>query len=298
MPHARAVALLLPSLALAQTPQDSPVAPPPERTVRGAFGIDFTSQYFFRGMQQENQGIIAQPWAELGYALVDGDESLRHLDLTFGLWNSLHSGPTGSTDGIWYESDFYVDLEAGLGERTTLGTRYTAYTSPNGEFDTQRRRGFVNGTVEELAFTLGYDDRQLLVESIDSGLRPHVTVAFELDGQRDNGEHVGIYAELGVAPQFGLGQSGPFDLKLTVPVTLGTSLSDYYEDQGGGNDEFFGYLSVGAVLSSPLSFMPRRLGPWNGELGLQWLLLGDNLEERNDGDTSELILSFGMSTAF
>lgn len=289
-----AIALFLPSLALAQepTPQLSP-----DRIVRGAFGLDLTNQYFFRGMQQENQGFIAQPWVELGYALTSGDESLRALDLKFGLWNSLHDGPTGGTGGIWYESDFYIDLTAGLGERLRLGTRYTAYTSPNGTFDPVRRRGF-RTTVEELAFTAGYDDKGLLLDSIDSGLRPHATIAFELDGQRDNGNDRGIYGELGIAPTFALGQFGSFDVTLEVPVTMGLSLGHYYEDQSGGGDETFGYLDVGAVLSAPLTFLPARVGGWQGELGLHWLLLGNNLEERNDGDTSELILSLGVGTTF
>lgn len=286
------LSLLLASATLAQG-QDTPAG----STARGAFGIDFTTQYFFRGLQQENQGIIAQPWFDLGYALVDGDEQLRRLDLTFGLWNSLHDGPTGGTGGIWYESDFHVDLAAGLGERLALATRYTAATSPNAFFDPVRNRGF-GTTVEELSFTASYDDRALLQDRVANGLQPHVKVAFELDGQRDNGNDRGIYGEIGVAPAFALGESGAFDLTLAVPLTFGFSLTDYYEDQSGGRDEFFGYFDLGAVLSTPLAFLPTRLGPWQGQAALHWIVLGDNLEERNDGDSSELILSFGMSTRF
>jgi hypothetical protein len=295
------LALLISSLGLA--PVGSTQEPTPTDTTqaakmaRGSFGIDFTNQYFFRGLQQENQGIIAQPWFELGYRLADPSESLRNLDLTFGQWNSLHSGPTGSTDGIWYESDFYVDLNAGVGERWTFAGRYTAYTSPNGEFDPVRRRGF-RETVEEIAFTAGFDDRALWIDGLDSGLRPHITIAFELDGQRDNGNDRGVYAEVGVAPRFDVGQVGSLEVALTVPVTIGFSLNDYYEDQSGGNDEKFGYLDVGAVFTSPLKFLPYGAGPWTAELGLHWLLLGNNLEERNDGDTSELILSLGVATRF
>ena len=85
---------------------------------------------------------------------------------------------------------------------------------------------------------------------------------------------------------------------VAVPVTLGCSLSDYYEDQTGGDDNFFGFFDVGVVASSALPFLPARMGPWVGELGLHWLLLGDNNEERNVGDTSEILLSFGLSTTF
>jgi hypothetical protein len=273
--------VLLSSLAFAQEQA-------PEKVVSGAFGIDFASGYFFRGIQQENQGIIAQPWIELGYSLYEGGESLRSLGLTFGLWNSLHDGPTGTggNTGMWYESDFYVTLSGLVGERLSLGTTFTAYHSPNNRF----------GTVEELAFSAKYDDRGQLLESFESGLQPSLVIAVELDGQADAGTHVGIYAQLGVEPTFSLGQMGSLDLTLALPVTLGISLRDYYEL--AGDDDLFGFFDVGAVVSSPLTFLPSRMGPWNAELGLHWLLLGDNTETINDGDTTELIASFGLSTKF
>ncbi|MFY9342994.1 MAG: hypothetical protein WAT39_10925 [Planctomycetota bacterium] len=304
------VFLLLPTLGLAQDPTSPAVnQAPPARAIRGASGLDTGSMYFFRGMLQEDQGIIAQPWVELGTTLIDGPEHTGPdtLDLTFGLWNSLHDGPTGSSGprtggpgaagSLWYESDFYVDLAARFGERLDLATRYTAYTSPNGFFDPARRRGF-RTTVEEVALTASYDDRELLLDAVANGLQPHVTIAFELSGQRDNGTQRGIYGEVGVAPSFALGEIGSSPVTLTVPLTFGMSLTDYYEDQAGGRDEFFGYLSVGAVLTMPLGCMPERFGCWTCELGLTALMLGDNLEERNDGDTSEVVLTFGVATKF
>ncbi|MBL8751996.1 MAG: hypothetical protein JNK15_01740 [Planctomycetes bacterium] len=279
------IVLALSSVAVAQ----DPTQPAPQAEATGSWGIDFTNQYFFRGIAQENQGVIAQPWYQLGYSLHDGGETVKSLGLTVGLWNSLHDGPTGGAGGPWYESDFYVGLSAAVGERLTIGTTYTAYYSPNGSF----------GTVEELAFSFGLDDRGLLTDAVESGLRPSLVLAVETDGQADAGNHVGIYAQFGIEPLFALGQFGSLDATLAVPVTLGTSLSDYYEDpSAGGDDEFFGFLDIGAVVSSPLPFMPSRLGPWTGELGLHWLLLGDNNEERNVGDSAELIVSFGLATAF
>src|SRR6185436_9838115 len=155
------------------------------------------------------------------------------------------------------------------------------YSSPNGSFN----------TVQELAFTATLDDKALLVDAVDRGLQPHATIAFELSGQRDNGNDHGIYFELGVAPAFAIGQLGSMALTLTVPATIGLSLGGYYEDLTGGGDELFGYFDVGAVVTAPLDFMPARSGPWQGEVGLHLLMLGDNLEQRNNGDTSELILS-------
>ena len=78
-------------------------------------GIDLTNAYFFRGLKQENEGFISQPYAELTASLFDAPDAqgLTAVSFTIGGWNSLHTGPSGS-DGparnvrSWYESDFYT----------------------------------------------------------------------------------------------------------------------------------------------------------------------------------------------
>ena len=289
-----ATVLLLSPVLVAQEPPSPASAAQP--VVHGRFGIDFTSGYYFRGIQQENQGVIAQPWLDFGYGLyeADDDASLRKLDLTFGLWNSLHDGPTGGAGGIWYESDFRIGLDAKVGDRMSMGTSYTAFHSPN------QAPTFSRGseTVEELGFSFGYDDRGQLFESLTSGLQPKFLLAIELDGQRDGGNHVGVYAEVGVEPTFLIGQLGEADLTLHIPVTAGFSLSDYYERPNTGDDDFFGFLDLGAVVMAPLQFLPARMGPWEADAGLHFLLLGDNNEARNNGDTSEILFTLGLRTRF
>ncbi len=272
---------------------------PPQKVVSGQIGLDITSQYFFRGLVQENQGVIVQPSVELGYGLYesDGDGALHKLDLKFGLWNSLHDGPTGGSGGDWYESNFYVSLDGRIGERLDASVAYKVYDTPNGTAT------FSKGgrSVEEFVFTFDYDDRGMWVESIQSGLRPSLVLAFELDGQRDvvtTGGHSGIYAGIGIEPSFVVGQLGNGDLTLSLPATLGLSLRDYYERTNGGSDDFFGYLDLGAELSAPLTFLPARMGPWQGQAGLHLLLLGDNQRARNSGDNSELIFAVGFTTTF
>lgn len=286
--------LLFPSITLAQDPAAVPVVPgKADPVAHGEFGLDFTTAYFFRGIQKENQGIIAQPRFELGYDLYEGTGTLKKLDLTFGLWNSLHDGPTGTTGGraMWYESDFYIDLTAKVDERWSVGTIYTSYYSPNGSF--------VN--YQELAFRVGYDDRGQF-DVFDSGLQPHVLLALETKGQADNptnnGGARGAYLELGVEPTFAVGNLGQLAVTLALPATLGLGLSDYYEPPTGGSNDFFGYLDLGAVASAPLTFLSPRMGPWQAHAGLHLLFLGDNNEQRNQGDAAQFIFSFGMSTTF
>src|SRR5262245_29712941 len=162
--------VLIAPLAFAQAPAAGAASP---KVVSGAMGLSFTTHYYFRGILQENQGIIAQPWLEVGYGLYEGKDSLKNVGLTFGLWNSLHDGPTGTGGGgsMWYESDFFIELSADIGERLSVGTTYTSYYGANG----------VKPNVQEIAFSANYnDDKGQFISGLASGLQPSVVLAFEL----------------------------------------------------------------------------------------------------------------------
>ncbi|MBM3974281.1 MAG: hypothetical protein FJ301_09310 [Planctomycetes bacterium] len=304
----------VPAIAVAQdavAPQ-APAARETDATARGRLGFDVTSQYFFRGIRQASDGLILQPWAEVGWSLIDGNDSLRGLELTLGTWNSLQSDTPNAADGSWYEGRGYIDLTASVGEKWTFGMRYTAYGNPNGGGTyEQATEGF--GTVQEFAFRAQLDDRGYLGELIESGLQPYALLALETAGEREyyfvdpnsidaNG---GVYAEFGITPSFNT-SIGDDDLRLYVPIKLGLSVSDYYQDTSTGKDEHFGYLDVGVEIRQPLKFLPHRMGPWQAVVGLHFLLLGDNCEERNkstdapsvSGDELEFILNIGLSTSF
>ena len=66
--------------------------------VTGSLGVDVASQYFFRGIRQEVKGAIVQPFMELNFNVFDGEGSgtLESLDLTLGVVNSRHDGPSVS----------------------------------------------------------------------------------------------------------------------------------------------------------------------------------------------------------
>src|SRR5262245_33911714 len=73
-------------------------------------GSDFTTAYFFRGILQERDGFIWQPYGELGFNLFTADEGssepVKSFSLFAGSWNSIHSEKTlasGSGPGNWYE---------------------------------------------------------------------------------------------------------------------------------------------------------------------------------------------------
>ena len=102
-------------------------------------GVEFLNRYMFRGIRQNSTGAAIWPWADLGVALYSGEGVVKSVGGDVGVWNSLHTGDTGS-DGpsgkLWYEGDFYAALGLGFGHGVSVATTYTACTSPNNSFST------------------------------------------------------------------------------------------------------------------------------------------------------------------
>lgn len=254
--------------------------------VHGAVSLDVTTAYYFRGVLQEDSGVIAQPGAELGWRLCGGESLVRDVDLTIGTWYSTHgNSTTGGSGGICYENDAYATLSARLFERVPAAASYAFYHSPNGSFR----------TVQEVSLSLGFDDAGLL---LDSGLQPSVTFAFETNGQTDAGAKLGSYVEIGVSPSVSLCTLADCAVTLALPVAVGLGIHDYFELPGGGGDETFGFADVGMVVSYDVPCVPARFGAWSMSLGLHWLGLGDSNEARNSGDSDEWVGTLGIRTTF
>ena len=250
-------------------------------TLTGSFDILPGSAYVFRGITQElDPDLTMWPAADLGVTLHTGDGTFKSVNINIGTWNSLNTGSAGS-DGpsgrMHYELDFYTTLTLGLSKGFSLATTYTAYTSPNGSFD----------TVNELMFKVSKAHR----------LSPYGIIAFELDddGQADIGRNQGTYLELGIGPLFQLGKTAA---TVTFPVKLGMSINDYYENPLTGEDEFFGFFDVGAMVQMPISGIPSSFGSWNVHAGVDLLFLGDTAEAFNDGNNVKFTGLFGIGFSY
>jgi hypothetical protein len=243
-------------------------------------GIDFLNAYLFRGIPQDDTGVVMWPYGELGIAVHSGTGILKSVGVNVGLWNSLHTGAAG-LDGpsgeLWYESDFYTTLALGFGGGTNLGVTYTAYNSPNGMFS----------TVRELSFRFAFDDSRALGRA---AAKPYVLFARELDGQADGGAEEGTYLEIGAAPGFPLA-----GFAVSVPVRVGFSLGDYYEGLLG--DERFGFFSVAGIVTIPFSSAPTKVGSWNIHGGVEYVRLGDRNADIL-GDSSKVIGSIGIGLSY
>lgn len=246
--------------------------------------LDFTNAYFYRGIRQQDKGLIVQPAARITTRLVD-DAELK-FDGFIGTWNSF--GPNAGTQsgGLiehWYESDLFGGFTLTHGT-LTLTTSYTFLTSPSDVFQ----------EVQELGFTLAFDDSEWMKAW---ALKPYATLAIETGSNGSDGPDLsnGVYLELGIAPGFSF-DVDETPITLTFPASVGLSLSDYYQD-AGGSDETFGFAQVGAKASIPFG-EPGRFGTWTLNAGVLVLFLGDHTKVFNGGDGTEVIGTVGLQWNF
>jgi hypothetical protein len=286
---AAAAALAAPSHVLAQDAAATAEVEVPDPNT-GALtltgGLDYTTAYFFRGYNQEDTGLILQPYVTVTAALASNDNFA--LNGYLGTWNSFHEKKTlaaATGPDTWYESDLFGGLDFVFG-KLTLGTVYTFYTYPNGAFN----------TIQEIGFKIAYDDTDFMKgHGIDFALKPYAAVYIETS---DGNGTEDTYLELGIAPSFAVGNVAGKGVTLSVPVVLGCSLDDYYLDNSG-DDEFLGYGSVGLFASIPIC-ENGKFGTWTLTGGVQYIqLFADSAENVNDGgEDNEILGKVGVSFAY
>ncbi len=232
-----------------------------ESCITGDLGVDFTSNYISRGIPQENQGFIAQPYLDLYFKLYEGSGALTKVTANLGLWSSIqtHRNPLADTNvREWYEFDYSAGLTFQFGN-FSVTPAFVALLSPNDVFATS-----YNAQV-----TLAYDDSSALGAF---ALHPHVTVLGEIDGKAGSGPDTGFYYEIGVAPSVKVGEG-----TLSFPLTVGLGSNGFYGDSTGlGGDDTYGYFSAGVNLEYPLHFIPECLGAWAVKAQATYYNLGDN----------------------
>ena len=254
-----------------------------------AGGVDLASAYYFRGIPQEDQGVVIQPTLEMSMQHIEqGDNNPIGLSTTYGTWNSLHSNTPGNP---WYESDFYMGFALQCPSGFEFGLSYVYLYGPN------------SGDMlsEDLAFSLSFDDSPHTSKFMENNfgpslasfsLAPYVVLIQEIDGHSDgrgagdNGGNLGTLLQLGVQPSVqtdivdNLCGTEDYPLTLSLPMELGLSLEDYYETgTGADSDRTFGYFSLGLMGSVPVGFIPTKYGSWSFSGALYILWLGDSVRE-------------------
>jgi hypothetical protein len=257
-----------------------------ESCITGDLGVDFTSNYISRGIPQENQGLIGQPYVDLYFKLYEGSGALSKVSLNLGAWSSVHShkpAGLGSTSVRgWYEFDYSVGLTLQFGNFSVTPS-FLAILSPNDSF--------ADNYNANIAFA--YDDSEALGAF---ALHPHVTVMFELEGKAGSGPDTGIYYEIGIAPSVKVGEG-----TLSFPINVGLGSDGFYGSAGG--DDTYGYFSAGLALEYPLNFVPECLGAWAVKANATYYNLGDNAANAGnplvtDGEHDQYAFGGGIVVRF
>ena len=260
-------------------------------------GVDFTSEYWFRGIAQENQGIIAQPYANLSFPVVEGED--LGVSANLGTWNSWHFNGGSTTSGsndFWYESDIYAGLSFSLPANFGASVSYTNLANPagGGQF------------AEELSLGLSYDDSDLW--GGDFALSPSVTLVKEIAGPGSDNPApgqgaLGWYLGVSASPSFTMNPEAEKPITIGVPVSAGFSLDDYYQDTMG-NDDTFGFFDIGVSASMPLTGN-TDYGQWSASVSAHYIYandsaanIGQSFGALGGGDDDSIYFMGGISMSY
>jgi hypothetical protein len=269
------------------------VEPAQESCITGDIGFDIVSNYVTKGIVQQNQGFIIQPYADLHFRIYKGAGALTSITADIGIWNSMQSYHPGVRASVpnWYEFDFQTGLTFNF-DKLSLGGYFKTYESPSSQFQTAYTAGI----------NVSYDDSAALGAL---ALHPYALVELELQGTTGNNftgattHGRGQYYEVGIAPAHSWGA-----LTLSLPIKGGFGSGGFYLGNRG-----FGFVSVGVGASYALNAIPACLGKWSLTSSFTYYRLGGNNTLPNSGasgaspaqavtDKNQLVFQGGLKVAF
>ncbi|MFT3925749.1 MAG: hypothetical protein QM778_24620 [Myxococcales bacterium] len=222
------------------------------------------NQYYFRGMRQASKGVVMQGAADMRVALYDEDEFKFHAG--GGAFVSFHPGDQRGGDTL---SASLLEARGwlGLGVWTPtleISGRFLAYTSPNGSFGDVYELDLLGVLKDDVYWAGPYDDQTW------RGFFPSITFAQEVSGARD-GQNMGTYLELGMAPRLRLLHGAILGLDFVFPASVGLNLHDYYQFRpapGAALKNYgLGFAAVGFQMDFDERWVPERLGGWHAKAG-------------------------------
>jgi hypothetical protein len=234
--------------------------------VNGLISLDVSDHYITpRGLNVENQGVVAQPLTLLFWKLKsDPKSALTEVTLTTGLWNSFHSHASGFKPTGWNEIDPILGLTFKLKNRMKVDATTTSfYTATN---------SYATSTHLDLKVT--YNDAW----KENFSLNPYVEHWTELNNKatvefNPKTSSQGMYASVGATPTFNLKSA-----KLEIDTSANFVSSDFYQRFDGSNGgSGLAVFSTYPKISTPLKFMGAGYGAWTAYAGVVYLHL------RNEG---------------
>jgi hypothetical protein len=238
-----------------------------------AIGADWVSDYYFRGILFQ-PGDNVQQYLEVRFRLLEDAGPLTSLTLAGGNWNDFRSGGDSNSDPRWwFEANLYARLTALWWNVLTTGVTFTYYDSPSNSFRSQ----------SDIAVNVALNDTKWLGAF---ALNPSIVFAFQTHNHFvPTAKDDGIFMGLGLAPGYTFWKDSRLPLNVSLPMTFGFSVRDYYTTADGKN-QTWGYFQGGPQFTTPLKFLGRAFGDWTFKAGVQFLELGENLRQI-DGRTNK-----------
>ena len=176
-------------------------------------GVDWTSAYFFRGIKQETEDLILQPYGEVGLKLVDQAGALTALSLTAASGTASRRAPPAPTarppriprSGTSSTATSASPPSSGRTSRRTRSTPPTRAPTTRSARSRRWRWGWPTTTRSS---------------SAPSPSTRAFLVAFELDGQADAGADKGVYAQIGIAPGYTFLADSTYPVAVSVPLAF------------------------------------------------------------------------------
>ena len=265
-------------------------------------GVTSYSAVYYNGIHQENQDLIFQVYAD-GSLTIWQDEAgkfFNRISLETGLLTSHFDGPTGG--GRLNSNSKLVEMNVYGGIGATILDRWEVQLYPRQRIRTDGVTPALTQDVHSVELRIAFDDS---TPAYQWSLQPHVMVLLEYEGTSDRvrapGTRTSTYLELGMAPEMELFRLGPrTPVLLQLPMRIGLSLDDYYQDPRNGDDDVFGFFEFGADLSIPVLAVTTDDGSraFNFRIitGIHVLIAGDSLQQINiaGGGTGNDVEVFGF----
>lgn len=247
----------------------------PNSDIHGFVDLVFKNDYITpRGLLVTDTGLTAQ--LLMGIVLdvyKNPDCMINDISLSFGCWNDIWSEQDSHYAADWNELDWFVGASFKIDKSWKFTAIFTQFLSPPGNFRPEN-----NGE-----FTLYYDDSKWGWPVV---INPYVRAWWAISG--DSTVVVGkrgntYYVEFGMTPTLDLTDNCYLPITLSAPTWISVGPANFWDGSDlarKGKHSNWGVFSTGLKGKIPLKFVPKRLGSWYIDAGVQYYdLINDNLLE-------------------
>ena len=242
-------------------------------------GVDFQSHFISYGLDVWGGGDDPSPFSDdstiFSYAQVDAAIT-EDFGIFFNIWGDLNDNVESNIGGAIQEIDLTAGATYQIDDRfgTSVSIGHWAYASD-----------------VEYVLDLGvsFDDAGLYGES-GFYLSPSVLLHYRFDG--NGGQEEALAVVVGLSP----GLSVDVDDDLAVDISFPVNVA-FFGDEFQGGDSGFGYVSVSASFSVPLTFVAEKYGDWGAYAAATFYHTEEDAIPTNP-ESDFLTTSFGLSYGF